>query len=111
MSLMNGRKEIAEQLNRYADAITTFSLGESIIFAGAVLSSAPFSRAVCSKMAVVISCIVIANLTYFAILRICYKGIHDLQAGDAISPVACRWAGIIWKFRVGALVIAFGVSI
>lgn len=108
---MNGHKEVTKQLGRYADAIATFSLGESIVFAGAALNSEPFCRALHSATALVIGCIVTANIAYFGVMRFCWKGTQDLQSGDAMSPVARRWAGVVWRFRVGVLLSALGVSI
>jgi ABC-type sugar transport system permease subunit len=109
---MNGQKDLADLLGRYADVVTAFAFGESIAFAAGMLANNGFRKAVYAGCFWAVAFSIVFYGFYFWFLYFSHKGIAELQLDEVIlSPVAIQWTSRIWWFRVAIVGVSLGITL
>ncbi len=107
-------KKLAEQLVKYADAITAFSFVQSVAF-GFALGQKDFRDSVLRGPWIVLVILIGAYAIYWRFVRKCRQGVEELltEPKEPNSPrniPTDKWNREAWKYRKIVLALALSLS-
>jgi hypothetical protein len=107
----NEQKELAKRLGTYADAITAFSVVQSVAFAFALPSNKDFNTSVLESWRIALAGCGVAFLIYFYLIRRCHRGEDALLSKSSESALVNTWTNHVRCARYGLIGFALFVSV